>query len=273
MDRRKFLIGLGSLAAGGAAASSTGAFTAARLGRDADLNVTSDANALIQLAVGGAEGAGQRVAYDNGELQVDFSENASGGGVNDDSRYQVGAMDDDASGTAPSFDSLYDNDTSPKAAGAGTPYVPSDAPDGGGPVDQSAFVVKNRSGQTIDVQIGWELTDNGSDGDSNTDDDGAVLYLQGHASDIVASLNNDNTRTDDAVATSAIDFDANTGSPDNEQALSFQEGNTSGNEAIPPGEAIYVSLQVDTRGGEGTPSLDGNLVVSANKAANPTTGG
>jgi hypothetical protein len=277
MDRRKFLIGLGSLAAGGAAASGTGAFTAARLGRNGDVGVVTDEKAYIKLDEGGAPGADERLTVDGGELQIDFDGNGAGGsGVNDDSRYQIGAMDDDASGTDVGFESLYDDDTTPAAAGAGTPFVPSDQPGySGSDEDQSAFVVRNQSGQTLDIQIGYELTNNDDDGDSNADDDGAVLYLQGHASAIAESggPSDDNTRTDDAVATSAIEFDETTDSPDNEQALSFQEGNVSGNEGIPAGEAIYVSLQVDTRGAEGTPDLSGNLVVSADVAANPSTGG
>lgn len=267
MDRRKFLIGLGSLSAGAAAATGTGAFTAARASRSSTIGVTNDSNAFIALRPGDGLGADERIGYDQGELQVDFGEGAAGEGVNDDARYQIGAMDDDASGTDPSFDSLYDDDTTPSAAGAGTPYVPADQPGyaGNSAVDQSAFVVENLSGQDLDIQIGYSLDQNAA---------GATLYLQGHASEINDDPpGNDNTRTDDAVATSAIDFDENTGVVNNEQALSFQEGNVSGDEGIPPGSAVYVSLLVDTRDGEGTTDLDGDLVVSANEAAQPETGG
>jgi hypothetical protein len=268
MDRRKFLIGLGSLAAGGAAATGTGAFTAARASRSSTIGVTNDANAFIALQVGGGLGADERIGEDQGELQIDFGEDARGEGVNDDARYQIGAMDDSATGTAVSFESLYDSDTVPSAAGAGTPYVPTDQPGyaGNSAVDQSAFVVENLSGQELDIQIGYSLDENAA---------GATLYLQAHASEIVESGDpvNDNTRTDDAVATSAIDFDENTGVVDNEQALSFQGSNTSGDEGIPPGAAIYVSMLVDTRDAEGTTDLDGDLVVSANEAAQPETGG
>jgi len=42
MERRKFVIGLGSLVAGGAAATGTGAFTTASVERNADIRVSND---------------------------------------------------------------------------------------------------------------------------------------------------------------------------------------------------------------------------------------
>jgi hypothetical protein len=274
MDRRKFLIGMGSLAAGGAAASGTGAFSAARLSRSASVGIANDSNAFIQLATGGAEGAQKRVERTGGEFQIDFGASGSGNGVNDDSRYQIGAMDDDAAGdqldegtgSPTEFKSLYDEDTQPAAASPGTPYAPDSD------TDQSAFVVRNRSGQLLNVQIGYRLPD--TDERSNEDDDGAILFLQGHASAIEAGNNNANTETDSAVATGAFDFAANSGQPGELDVLSYQEGNVSGNEALPAGEEIYVSLQVDTTRAENeVGDLDGSLVVSAEKAALPTSGG
>jgi len=255
------------VAAGGAVVSGTGAFTAARAERSSTIGVTNDRDAFIGLEVGDGLGAGERVHYENGELLIDFGKGADGEGVNDDARYQVGAMDDSATGTEPEFESLYDSDTRPSAAGAGTPYVPTDQPGASvnDPVDQSAFVVKNQSGQDLNVQIGYSLDEQAS---------GATLYLQAHASELLeeSTPNNDNSRTDDAIATSAVEFDETTGELDREQALSFQEGNVSGNEGIPPGAAIYVSMLVDTRDGQSDTDLDGSLVVSANKAAKPQTG-
>jgi hypothetical protein len=79
------------------------------------------------------------------------------------------------------------------------------------------------------------------------------------------------------VATGAFDFAANSDQPDRLDVLSYQKGNVSGGtEALPAGEEIYVSLQVDTTRGEtnaGETNLDGSLVVSAEKAALPTSGG
>ncbi|MBX0286116.1 hypothetical protein [Haloarcula salinisoli] len=267
MDRRKFLIGVGSVAAGGAVVSGTGAFTAARANRESTIGVTNDSDAFVALQVGDGLGADKRVHNDSGQLSIDFGKGAEGEGVNEEARYQVGAMDDGATGTVPEFESLYDSDTNPSAAGAGTPYVPEDQPGyNGDAVDQSAFVVKNLSGQDLDIQIGYSLDESAS---------GAELYLQAHASELIENdtPRNDNSRTDDAVATTSVDFDENTGQVEKEQALSFQSGNVSGNEGIPPGAAIYVSLLVDTRGKQTHSDLDGDLVVSANKAAKPETGG
>lgn len=47
MQRRKFLVGLGSLAAGGAAAMGTGAFSRLEADRDISVEVVSDANAFL----------------------------------------------------------------------------------------------------------------------------------------------------------------------------------------------------------------------------------
>ncbi|UWG49266.1 DUF1102 family protein (plasmid) [Halalkaliarchaeum sp. AArc-CO] len=49
MERRKFVIGLGSLAAGGAAAMGSGAFSMATVQRDVTVQTTGDANAVVGL--------------------------------------------------------------------------------------------------------------------------------------------------------------------------------------------------------------------------------
>ncbi|MFB6179013.1 MAG: hypothetical protein ABEI77_04735 [Halorientalis sp.] len=49
MERRKFLIGAGSLAAGSAAAMGTGAFTSVQADRSVSVNVAKDSNALLAL--------------------------------------------------------------------------------------------------------------------------------------------------------------------------------------------------------------------------------
>jgi hypothetical protein len=47
MDRRKFMLGLGSLAAGGAAAMGTGAFSRVQADRNISVDVVGDANAFL----------------------------------------------------------------------------------------------------------------------------------------------------------------------------------------------------------------------------------
>lgn len=253
---------MGSLAAGAAAVTGTGAFTSAVIPRSADVTVQNDSNAYIQLEAGGARGVGDRIGQEDGELYIDFDTNATGSGVNDNARYQLGAMNDEALGDGIDFDSLYDSDSAPAAAGDGEPYVESSG------TDQSAFVVKNMSGQTLDIEVGLN---------TESANDGATVYLQGKATDI--SGDDGTVGTDDpsqadgatATKTSELDLaDPTDGQDDPKDALSFNNANDP-DEAIPPGEAVYVSMQVDTRDdqtSDGT-SLAEELVISANEAADP----
>jgi len=260
MDRRKFLVGIGSLAAGGAAASGTGAFTAATMSRSADVAVVDDSNALIALSPGGARGVGDRVSYDNGELAIDIVGDGDGNGVNDQSKYQLGAMNDQALGDGIEFESIYDSDSNPAAAGEGEPYVVSSD------TDQSAFVVHNQSGQTIDLEIGWELN-------RKTEPGTASIYLQGKATAI--SGDDGSTTTDDPsqldAATDTTELTLSD-DPSKKDALSFNNGNDP-DEAIPAGHSVYVSLQVDATEADtsGEVALPGNLVINANEAADPGT--
>jgi hypothetical protein len=106
------VIGLGSLAAGGAAATGTGAFTAAQIqDRDANITVNGDDEALIQLIPGSTDDYGgdgtveeNRVGYtDNDELYISFDDsdsgqstanNGTGTGINPNSYYQIGSVND-----------------------------------------------------------------------------------------------------------------------------------------------------------------------------------
>ncbi|HKL28377.1 MAG TPA: hypothetical protein VJ898_03820, partial [Natrialbaceae archaeon] len=47
MDRRKFLVGMGSLAAGGAAVMGTGAFNSTDIRREVSVNVADDNQAYV----------------------------------------------------------------------------------------------------------------------------------------------------------------------------------------------------------------------------------
>jgi hypothetical protein len=83
MDRRKFLIGAGSLAAGSAAAMGTGAFTQAEAARSVEVDVVTDENAYLRLTP-----TSPYAETRSGKLVIDFSENGMGGqGVNKDSDY------------------------------------------------------------------------------------------------------------------------------------------------------------------------------------------
>ncbi|WP_302081120.1 hypothetical protein [Salinibaculum rarum] len=65
MQRRKFLIGIGSLAAGGAAAVGTGAFTSVEANRNFGITIADDAQAY--LAIEPASGPNGGYAYEMGE--------------------------------------------------------------------------------------------------------------------------------------------------------------------------------------------------------------
>ncbi|WP_424003624.1 hypothetical protein ACOZ4I_04950 [Haloarcula salina] len=78
MQRRKFLVGMGSLAAGSAAAMGTGAFSTASADRAMDVNVSNDQNAYLKLG-----GDPDYTSYTNGTLQIDLQgNNQNGSGLN-----------------------------------------------------------------------------------------------------------------------------------------------------------------------------------------------
>jgi len=95
MERRKFVIGLGSLAAGGAAATGTGALSQADATRAVDVGVVNDNNAALGLVLNHSSLENTEYAsYENGSLQLHFNGNADlsndgfageGDGLNPDS--------------------------------------------------------------------------------------------------------------------------------------------------------------------------------------------
>lgn len=71
MDRRKFVLGLGSIAAGGAAAMGTGAFSSATINdRSVEANVVTDDNALLRLD----PSVSQHATLANGKLKVSIQD-------------------------------------------------------------------------------------------------------------------------------------------------------------------------------------------------------
>lgn len=92
MERRKFLIGMGSLAAGSAAAMGTSAFTSTSANRHLSVTVANDAAAYMGLsAVDGSPNA-QYVSGDgsNGELAIEVADTDAGGsGVNVNSHTRI----------------------------------------------------------------------------------------------------------------------------------------------------------------------------------------
>lgn len=103
MERRKFIIGAGSLAAVGAAAMGSGAFSAMSADREATIDVVNDADGLLALEDDHPSDVVRGTA--DGELVIDFTAGEQYGaeGVNVDSRYEVGETDlsDDDPETGP----------------------------------------------------------------------------------------------------------------------------------------------------------------------------
>ncbi|NIB98090.1 hypothetical protein [Halobacterium sp. R2-5] len=79
MQRRKFIAGLGSLAAAGAAGIGTGAFTSVSADRGVTVNVASDANAFLALEAEDTENGDAYVTSNgtSGTVSLSFDENAS----------------------------------------------------------------------------------------------------------------------------------------------------------------------------------------------------
>ncbi|MCU4802194.1 DUF1102 domain-containing protein [Halobacteria archaeon HArc-gm2] len=188
MQRRKFMIGVGSLAAGSAAAMGTGAFTSVTASRDVDVEVASDASAYLRL-----EGAGgPNAPY---------------------------VTDDGSSGT---LGITLDPSNSTAAGGEGV------NPDALTRIDD-LFVVENQGTQSVDVSIA-----------KSGDNSGLVCFF-----------------ANDAQGAS---------DPYDESNGSTARIDGSGNDVtLSPGESVYVSLQIDTRGegvGDGDELLD-TVVVEA----------
>jgi len=87
MQRRKFVAGIGSLAAAGAVGISTGAFTSVTADRSVSVEVADDSSAFLTLKqhVGQSTPNDVFSSHEDGELVLDFDETAIGGqGVNRD---------------------------------------------------------------------------------------------------------------------------------------------------------------------------------------------
>ena len=89
-QRRKFLLGMGSLAAGGAAAMGTGAFTSVSADRSVDVQVADDSDALLRIVPderGGSQtpNAQEYVDTSGGTVSLDFTSTSEGAtGINDE---------------------------------------------------------------------------------------------------------------------------------------------------------------------------------------------
>ena len=146
MDRRKFLIGAGSLAAGGAAAMGSGAFTAMTASRGASINVVNDSTGLLQL---NATHESDLVSESDGELSISID------GVNVNSIYQIGS-------------SFKEGDRIYESAG--------EQPSSNSPTGNAAFVVTNTDSEPKAVTLGYKL-----DEEANLNENGSELFIDTRA--------------------------------------------------------------------------------------------
>lgn len=92
MERRKFIAGVGSLAAGMAAVTGTGAFTSTSANRTVSVSVADDSDALLALDQANTGQNSQYAEVSGGQVAVDLdnSDTANGGsGVNKDAETDI----------------------------------------------------------------------------------------------------------------------------------------------------------------------------------------
>jgi len=91
MERRKFLAGVGSLAAGSAAAMGTGAFTSVQAERDITVDVVGDSSALLGIQPHPSSPNSQYASTTDGEVSLDFTSTdaASDTGLNDKAKVNI----------------------------------------------------------------------------------------------------------------------------------------------------------------------------------------
>jgi hypothetical protein len=91
MQRRKFLAGLGTLAAGSAAAVGTGAFTSVEADRNISVQTQGDSGAFLAFETGSATNSAYASGADTGTVSIDLNSDADvdGVGVNKQGTTQI----------------------------------------------------------------------------------------------------------------------------------------------------------------------------------------
>ena len=87
MERRKLLLGMGSLAATGAAGLGTGAFTSVQAERDITIKTAGDPNAILGIKPFNGPN-GQYASKSNGIVSLDFT-STTAGGLNDQAKINI----------------------------------------------------------------------------------------------------------------------------------------------------------------------------------------
>ena len=156
MKRRTLVATLGGLTAGGTTVFGTGAFTAAQVTRDVNIQVVSDADALLGM-IPNPDVAG--VTLDNGQLVIDIADP----GINQDSVYQFG---------------YFANDSNVRTDIPGYPLTqsnPSKRADG--EEFGSAFLIANQSNTKYECTINYDINeaDTGA-----TDEVDTTVWFEAH---------------------------------------------------------------------------------------------
>lgn len=122
MQRRKFIAGVGSLTAAGAAAIGTGAFNFANVERSAEISVADDTDAFLAL-----KSESEYTNNDGNKLAFDWETTAGGSGINKDSDYSfTGLFSIENQGDQSVGVWINDNDSSTDSEAAQWYGVPND---------------------------------------------------------------------------------------------------------------------------------------------------
>lgn len=237
MERRKFVIGLGALASGSAAAVGTGAFTAAELdGRTAEIGVVNDSNGLIGLQAGDTEYVTNDGGSGGNELAIDFSSTGGGDGVNPNSTYQVGGLGE--------FDSGNIN----QVPGAPTtnPSVGDVAIDTMTDISgEYAFKVMNQTDSAKDIELTYDANDHPFPSDTHLF---LVAYYPGGSND---------SQQEEGLLVSDV------ANPNDKAASIIFDDDQQWSASIGSGEEFYVTILVDVGGANTGTDLGGELIVRA----------
>jgi hypothetical protein len=232
MERRKFVIGLGSLAAGGAAATGTGAFTAAELnGRSASIGVVDDTNGLIGLEAGDSELVTDSGGDTSNELQIDFDTGVNGStGVNPNSTYQVGGL-----GGIDNLDEV-------PGTGSGTSALDVAIDTTSDIENNCAFRLRNQSGSSQQIEITYQANDDLPSG--------AEVYMVSHY----------DQGDGEPEETSALEARA---TPEDRSASILYDEDTGFSSNVTSGTDVEVTLIVDVDDVSAPDDLGGEIVVRA----------
>ena len=243
MERRKFVIGLGALAAGSSAAVGSGAFNAAQIdGRQANIEVVDDSNALIGLEPGDTQ-----YVEDNGDgqLMIDLSaDDKSGSGVNPSSIYQIGGL-----GGEVSSENLDDLPGSTDQSAADVAIDTDSAIS-----NEHAFKVMNQTDEARQIELTYDPNE---DFPTKTALYLVAYYPEGDTGDsseeeglAVGDVTSDSDRTASILYDSDVDF----------------------SDDIAAGDQFYVTILVDVGTvDEGSADLGGELILRSGDHDNFTT--